>query len=84
MGSVFNIVRRGPVNGVVMLLEPSSLEGHSSCAAGLKVDFAEGLGQSDKRGRWLGPRLGLAGTAGGARGEPHNKKVQPSLRSGVW
>jgi hypothetical protein len=67
----------------VMLLDPSNLPGPYCSAAGIKIDFAEAVGQNEKCWRTLGLGLGLDWTPGGPRGEAHNKKMHPSCRSGV-
>jgi hypothetical protein len=73
----------GPVTAAVMLRDPSNLNGPCCSGAGIKIDFAEALGQNDKRCWALGSGLGLDRTPGGPRGEAHNKKKHPSCRSGV-
>jgi hypothetical protein len=78
-----NVAGGNPVILTVMLLDLSSLHVPFRSAAGIKIDFAEGLGQNDKRWRRLGQGLGLAWVPGGLRGEAHNKKMHPSCRSGV-
>ena len=52
----------------VMLLGPSDVHGPYRFAAGIKIDFAEGLGQNAKRWRRLGLRRGLEWILGGGMG----------------
>ena len=57
-----------------MLLDPSSLHIPFCSAAGIKIDFAEALGQNDKCWRRLGLRLGLAWTPRGHGAKRITKK----------
>ncbi len=68
------VTRGGRVNDAVMLLVPSNLHGPFCTAAGIKIDFAEGLGQNDKCWRRLGLGLGLAWTPGGHGAKRITKK----------
>jgi len=58
------LIGGGPVNAVVMLLDPSNLVGPSPSGTGIKIDFAEALGQNDECWRRLGLGQGLLWTPG--------------------
>ena len=62
------LIGGGPVNEIVLLLDPANLDVPFSSAAGIKIDFAEELGQNDpcRRRLGLGPRL--VGSVGWAMG----------------